>query len=215
MAKKENTGILYRIAGPVVMAKNLQARMYDVVYVGKERLMGEVIQVNKDLVTIQVYEDTSGLKPGEEVENSGQPLTVELGPGLLTSIYDGIQRPLPVLQKKQGDYILRGAHAAGLNQEKKWEFMPLVKKGDIVGPGSILGEVEETPGNFHKILVPPTAKPSTIKEIMKGKYTVNDTIAILDDGTKLTMKQYWPVRKPRPIREKLAPTVPLITGQRI
>ncbi len=214
MAKTEK-GILYRIAGPVVMAKDLAARMYDVVYVGKERLMGEVIQINENLVTIQVYEDTSGLTPGEPVENTGQPLKVELGPGLLTSIYDGIQRPLPVLQKKQGDYIFRGASAPGLDHAKKWDFSPTVKKGDPVRPGDVIGTVEEVKGIIHKIMVPPDAKEATVKSIEKGKFTVEETVAVLSDGRKITLKQDWPVRVPRPIREKLAPTVPLITGQRV
>src|SRR3989344_6816426 len=133
-------GVLCRIAGPVVFAKGLPARMYDVVRVGKEKLMGEVIQIREEELVIQVYEDTSGIQPGEPVENTGKTLSVELGPGLLTSIYDGIQRPLPVLQEKMGDFILRGANANGLNHEKKWKFKPIKKKGDKVKHGDILGE---------------------------------------------------------------------------
>jgi V/A-type H+-transporting ATPase subunit A len=208
-------GVLYRIAGPVVMAKNLDAKMFDVVYVGKERLMGEVIQINPDLVTIQVYEDTSGLKPGEPVENTGQPLKVELGPGLLKSIYDGIQRPLKELQKMQGDYILRGAFAPGLDHDKKWDFKALVKKGDSVMPGSVIGEVEEVEGIMHKIMIPPYVKPGKIKSIKSGSFTVDEVVAVLDNGAKITMKQDWPVRLPRPNKEKLPPTIPLITGQRV
>ena len=208
-------GVLYRIAGPVVMAKNLDAKMFDVVYVGKEKLMGEVIQINPELVTIQVYEDTSGLKPGEPVENTGQPLKVELGPGLLKSIYDGIQRPLMELQKMQGDYILRGAFAPGLDHNKKWEFKALVKKGENVEPGSVIGEVEEVEGIMHKIMIPPYIKSGNIKSIKSGKFTVDETIAELDNGSKITMKQDWPVRLPRPNKEKLPPNIPLITGQRV
>jgi V/A-type H+-transporting ATPase subunit A len=213
--KEVSKGVLYRIAGPVVVAKNLDAKMYDVVYVGEEKLMGEVIQINREKVTIQVYEDTSGLKPGQIVVNSGEPLTVELGPGLLTSIYDGIQRPLPVLQKKQGDYISRGATANGLDHAKKWDFKATVKKGDVVKGGYVIGTVEETEGNLHRIMVPPNFTESKIKEIKSGKYTVTDIVATLDNGKELMLKHNWPVRKPRPVSEKLAPNVPLITGQRI
>jgi len=213
--KETSKGVLYRIAGPVVVAKDLDAKMYDVVYVGKEKLMGEVIQIDGDKVTIQVYEDTSGLKPGEIVLNSGEPLTVELGPGLLTSIYDGIQRPLPVLQSKQGDYINRGATAPGLDPDKKWDFKATVKKGDKVEGGDVIGTVEETKGNIHKILVPPRFEESKIKEIKSGKFTVNDIVAKLENGKELKLKHEWPVRMPRPSKEKLAPNVPLITGQRI
>jgi len=208
-------GVLFRIAGPVVMAKNLDARMFDVVYVGKEKLMGEVIQINSELVTIQVYEDTSGLTPGEPVENTGQPLKVELGPGLLTSIYDGIQRPLVALQKMQGDYILRGAFAPGLDHDKKWDFKALVKKGDMVEPGAVLGEVEEVEGIMHKVMVPPDVKAAKVKDIKSGKFTIDEIIVTLANGAKIAMRQEWPVRKPRPNKEKLPPNVPLITGQRI
>src|SRR3990167_10828078 len=137
----KDKGVLYRIAGPVVVAKGVKARMYDVVRVGNEKLMGEVIQITGDQTVIQVYEDTSGIKPGEPVENTGMPLSVELGPGLLTSIYDGIQRPLPDLKAQMGDFILRGANAPGLNPEKKWDFKAIVKKGDEVKAGDFIGEV--------------------------------------------------------------------------
>ncbi|MDO8480491.1 MAG: V-type ATP synthase subunit A [Nanoarchaeota archaeon] len=207
-------GILYRVAGPVVVARNMPAKMYDVVRVGNERLMGEVIQIVGDKVVIQVYEDTSGLKPGEPVFNTGKPLSVELGPGLLTSIYDGIQRPLPVLQKEQGDYIFRGLDAPGLDPKKKWEFKVTAKKGGKVEGGDVLGEVEETPGIIHRIMVPPGTS-GKIAELKSGKYTVDEVIGTLDDGTELKLKQIWPVRKARPVLKKLNPTIPLITGQRI
>ncbi|MFC1754736.1 ATP synthase subunit A [Thermoproteota archaeon] len=209
----KNKGVLYRIAGPVVVAKGLNARMYDVVRVGKERLMGEVIQITDDQTVIQVYEDTSGIKPGEEVSNTGTPLSVELGPGMLTSIYDGIQRPLPVLQKQMGDFIERGVDAPGLNPDKKWDFKPSAKKGDKVSGGDVLGEVEETEGIMHKIMVPPGIN-GKLTDIKSGKFTVSETIAVVD-GKQIAMKQRWPVRNPRPNTKKLAPEIPLTTGQRI
>src|SRR3990172_1674608 len=144
-------GILYRIAGPVVVAKGIKPRMYDVCRVGNEKIMGEVIKIDGDKTVIQVYEDTSGIKPGEPVVNTGEPLKVELGPGLLTSIYDGIQRPLPVLIKQMGDFIKRGVDAPGLDQSKKWDFKAAAKSGETVSGGSIIGEVEENPGIIHKI----------------------------------------------------------------
>jgi len=207
-------GVLYRIAGPVVVAKRLQANMYDLVKVGNEKLMGEVIQIVDDQIIIQVYEDTSALKPGEPVENTNHPLSIELGPGLLTSIYDGILRPLPVLHKEQGNYIFRGLEARSLDVKKKWDFKAKVKKGDTVKQGQVLGEVEETPGIMHKVMLPP-GKEGKIKEISSGKFTVDEPIGKLDDDSDLFMKQSWPVRKPRPVGKKLNPTVPLITGQRI
>lgn len=211
MSKK---GTVYRIAGPVVVAEGIKAKMYDVVKVGKEGLMGEVIQMDGNKTTIQVYEDTTGIKPGEPVENSGEPLSVELGPGMLTSIYDGIQRPLPVLQEKMGSFIKRGVDARGLDPEKKWEFKATVKKGDHVKGGSILGEVEETEGLVHRIMVP-HGKEGKIAQIKSGSYKVDDVIAKLDNGTELTMIQRWPIKFPRPFANKLAPEKPLITGQRI
>jgi V/A-type H+-transporting ATPase subunit A len=207
-------GILYRIAGPVVVAKNLSARMYDVVKVGNEKLMGEVIQIDGDKVTIQVYEDTSGIKPGEPVENTNAPLSVQLGPGLLTSIYDGIQRPLPILNKQMGDFIWRGVEAAGLDMNKKWDFSAGVKAGDRVKGGTVIGEVIETEGIMHKVMIPPNIN-GKIKEIKSGKFTVNDIIGKLDNGYEIRLMHYWPVRKPRPVKKKLSPEVPLVTGQRI
>ena len=207
-------GRLYRIAGPVVVAKGIQARMYDVVRVGNEELMGEVIQISGDKTVIQVYEDTSGIKPGEKVINTGKPLIAQLGPGLLSNIYDGIQRPLPVLTKQMGNYIKRGVYADGLDPNKKWSFKALVKKDDNVKPGQIIGEVQETESMVHKIMVPLNVK-GKIKEINSGSFTVNDTIGKLDNGFELKLKQEWPVRVPRPSSKKLAPEIPLLTGQRI
>ncbi len=212
----KEVGTLYRIAGPVVVARGLNAKMYDVVRVGNERLMGEVIRIEGDDMIIQVYEDTTGITPGEPVENTGQRLSVELGPGLLTSIYDGIQRPLPVLVEQMGDFILRGVDAPGLDHEKKWEFKAVVKKGDTVSAGQVIGEVQETDTFTHKIMVPPNVKgQQTVKEIKSGSFTVDDDVCVLDDGTKIQMMHKWPVRLPRPFAKKQAPSTPLITGQRI
>ncbi|MEN6442247.1 MAG: ATP synthase subunit A [Methanoregula sp.] len=207
-------GVLKRIAGPVVTAVNLDAHMYDVVKVGKEALMGEVIKIQGDNVIIQVYEDTSGIRPGEPVVNTGLSLSVELGPGLLTSIYDGIQRPLEVLVKKMGNFIERGVTAPGLSHDKKWTFKPVVKAGDKVEPGAILGEVQET-NIVHKVMIPPNAKPGVVKTIKSGDFNIDETICVLDDGREYPMLQRWPVRVPRPVKEKKNPTIPLITGQRI
>ena len=207
-------GILYRIAGPVVVAKGIKPRMYDVCRVGNENLMGEVIQIEGDKTIIQVYEDTSGIKPGEPVVNTGEPLKVELGPGMLGSIYDGIQRPLPVLIKQMGDFIKRGVDAPGLDYAKKWDFKAVAKNGESVAGGSVVGEVEENPGIIHKILVPPNQK-GKVAEIKSGKFTVNDVIGKLDNGFELRLKHNWPVRVARPVTVKLRPEAPLITGQRI
>ena len=209
----EIKGEIYRVSGPVVTARGVSPRMYDVVLVGHEKLMGEVIGLEDDDVTIQVYEDTSGVKPGEPVENTGEPLSVELGPGLLTSIYDGIQRPLPVLQEKMGDYIERGVTAPGLDHSKKWEFVPTVEIGDSVDGGQMIGTVQETPTISHKILVPPFSA-GKVTELNKGTYTVDDIIGKLDDGTELKLMQLWPVRVPRPYNKKFRPDIPLVTGTR-
>jgi len=210
----KSKGRLYRIAGPVVVARDLQARMYDLVRVGNERLMGEVIRIEGENTIIQVYEDTTGITPGEPVENTEERLSVELGPGLLTSIYDGIQRPLPVLRKQMGDFILRGVDAPGLDHSKKWEFKALKKKGDFVKGGEVLGVVQETATFTHKIMVPPRMQ-GKIKEISSGKFTVVEQICSLDNGQTMKMMQKWPVRDARPSQKKLAPSVPLLTGQRI
>lgn len=212
--KETKQGVLKRIAGPVVTAVNLDAHMYDVVKVGKEELMGEVIKIEGENIIIQVYEDTSGIRPGEPVSNTGLSLAVELGPGLLTSIYDGIQRPLSVLVDKMGNFIERGVSAPGLSHEKKWTFKPVAKAGQTVEPGAILGEVQET-NIVHKVMLPPNAKAGKIKEIRTGDFTVDETICVMEDGREFPMIQRWPVRVPRPVKEKLNPTIPLITGQRI
>ncbi len=207
-------GQIYRISGPVVTAVGLNAKMYDVVRVGDEGLMGEVIELHGEKAVIQVYEDTSGVRPGEPVTNTGQTLSVQLGPGLLTQIYDGIQRPLPILLEKMGTFITRGVDADGLDQEKKWTFEPTAKKGDKVEGGQVVGTVQETETIAHKIMVPPNVT-GTIKSIKNGDFTVSETVCVLDDGTEIAMMQRWPVRAPRPYKQKYAPDTPLVTGMRI
>ena len=214
-SKEAGAGVLKRVAGPVVTAVGMTAHMYDVVRVGNEELMGEVIKIDGEKVIIQVYEDTTGLKPGEKVVNTHLALSVELGPGLLSSIYDGIQRPLEVLVKKQGNFIERGVSAPGLDHSKSWDFVPKVKKGDRVGPSTILGEVQETDVILHRVMVPPNREGGVVKSIESGRFTVDETICTLEDGTTLPMLQKWPVRVARPVAEKLNPDIPLITGQRI
>jgi len=206
-------GQVSRVSGPVAVAEGITPKMNDVVLVGKEKLVGEVIKLIGDKTVIQVYEDTSGMRPGEEVLNTGSPLQVELGPGLLSSIYDGVQRPLPVLMAAMGDFVKRGAQAPGLNRETKWHFTPKVSEGEQVRAGQIIGEVPE--GNItHRVLVPPKVS-GKIKKIKAGDFTVEDTVCELDNGTKLTMMQKWPVRIARPYVDKLLPDIPLITGQRV
>ena len=207
-----NEGVIYRVAGPVVTAVGISPRMYDVVQVGNEKLMGEVIKIVRDKTIIQVYENTSGIKPGEPVVNTGRPLAVELGPGLLHSVYDGIQRPLKVLNEKMGDFISRGVTAPGLDREIKWEFKPVVAEGDEVAPGQIIGEVMEGT-MLHKIMVPPTMS-GKVEKISEGSFTVEETVAVIG-GQEVTMMQRWPVRSPRPVAEKYQPTVPLQTGLRV
>jgi V/A-type H+-transporting ATPase subunit A len=215
---KEKTigdGIIKRVSGPVVSAAGLDAKMNDMVYVGDEGLMGEVIRIKNDLTTIQVYEETSGVAPGEPVENTGEPLSVDLGPGMLNSIYDGVQRPLDVLEGQLGAFLDRGVDAPGIDLEKKWEFKASVKKGDKVQAGGIIGTVQETESIEHKVMVPPNFEGGKVIRIEKGEYTVVDEICELDSGEKITMRQKWPVRSPRPTKQKHTPTMPLITGQRI
>ncbi|HJJ32316.1 MAG TPA: V-type ATP synthase subunit A [Methanocorpusculum sp.] len=215
MEVNNKAGILKRIAGPVVTAVNFDAHMYDVVRVGNEQLMGEVIKIDGENIIIQVYESTTGIRPGEPVTNTGLSLAVELGPGLLTSIYDGIQRPLEVLIQKMGNFISRGVSAPGLDHEKKWEFKPVVKVGDEVKPGQIFGTVQETKSILHKILIPPNAEGGVVKKIEEGSFTVDDIVIELENGEQFPMMQRWPVRVPRPYITKHSPKVPLLTGQRI
>ncbi len=211
----EAKGTVYRVSGPVVTAVGIKPRMYDIVRVGDERLMGEVIQIEGDYSIIQVYEDTSGVKPGEPVENTGLPLVVELGPGLMTSIYDGIQRPLEALQDQMGDFILRGVDVPGLDHEKKWDFTATKKPGDHVNPGEVVGTVQESTTVLHKIMLPPNKAGGKLKDIKSGSFTVDDVIGHMDDGTEIRLMHKWPVRSPRPYAQKQLPTVPLNTGMRI
>jgi len=213
-----STGKIQSIAGPLVIAKGMRGcEMYEVVRVGQEGLMGETIKLIGDLAYVQVYEDTTGLKPGEEVVRTGVPLSVELGPGIITNFYDGIQRPLLDIKNQAGDFITRGINVPGLDPDKKWEFTPTVKKGDELVEGDILGEVQESKVILHKVMVPP-GKKGRVAEIKRGSFSVNEVVAVLEDGGErheLTMKQKWPVRIGRPLKEKLDPEVPLLTGQRI
>ncbi len=208
------TGKVHRVAGPVVQATGLKSHMYDLVLVGEEGLMSEIIGIAGDKHVIQVYEDTAGVKPGEPVKETGAPLVAQLGPGILTSIYDGIQRPLPKLVEASGNFISRGLFVDGIDHKKKWEFEPVAKKGDKLEPGQTIGTVQEQLLIKHKIMMPPD-KRGTVKEIKSGNFTVEETICVLEDGTELPMIQYWPVRRARPSRSKEAPSIPLRTGQRV
>ena len=210
----EVKGEIYRVSGPVVTAIGLDAKMYDLCKVGNQGLMGEVIQIVGEKTIIQVYEETGGVKPGEPVITTGMSLAVELGPGLLSSIYDGVQRPLHVLLERTGGFIGRGVTADGLDHQKLWEFKPVAKKGDFIAGGQVFGVVQETVNIEHKIMMPPD-KSGTIADIKSGSFTVLDTVCTLTDGTELQMMHRWPVRKPRPVQKKLTPSRPLVTGQRI
>jgi len=193
-------GQIYKVTGPVVVAKDMKPQMYDVVLVGDEGLMGEVIQIEGDKSYIQVYEDTTGVKPGEPVENTEQPLSVELGPGLLGSIYDGLQRPLPELAEKTGDFIARGEDAPGIDLEKEYGFEPVLEEGDEVEPGDVLGTVEVAYGD-HKVMVPPHFEGGKIEEIKEGDYNVEETVAKVE-GQDISMKQEWPIRSQRSPRKQ-------------
>jgi len=210
----EENGVIYRISGPVVTAIGIAPRMYEVVRVGNEGLMGEVIELHGDQSVIQVYEETSGVKPGEPVIRTGQTLSVQLGPGLLTQIYDGIQRPLPKLEETMGVFITRGVDADGLDLEKKWDFNASVKAGDEISAGHVIGIVQETETIEHRVMVPP-GKGGVVKKIDSGSFNITETVCKLEDGTEIAMMQEWPVRHPRPFIQKYAPDVPLMTGQRI
>ena len=212
MAKKAQ-GKIIRVSGPVVEATGIEVRMSDIVRVGDEALMGEVIRVDTDSFIIQVYEDTTGVRPGEPVTNTQLPLSVEVGPGLLGSIYDGIQRPLQVLEDEMGHFIKRGVDANGISHEKKWVFTPSVKKGDKVTSGQVIGTVKEFDIE-HKILAPQKCDGS-VESISKGDFTVEDVLGKLSDGTELKLSQFQPVRSPRKFTTKLAPSIPLNTGQRV
>ena len=213
-----STGTIKKVAGPLVIAEGMRdANMFDVVRVSSQRLIGEIIEIHGDEASIQVYEETSGLGPGEPVESMGVPMSVELGPGLITSIYDGIQRPLDDIMKISGNNLKRGVEVASLKRDKKWEFVPVAKVGDEVEAGDVLGTVQETIVVQQKIMVPYGVK-GTVKEIKAGTFTVEEVVAVIatEKGDKeLAMMQRWPVRKGRPYQKKLPPVKPLVTGQRV
>ncbi|MCU0631786.1 MAG: V-type ATP synthase subunit A [Methanolinea sp.] len=207
-------GDISRISGPVVLSEGMRGcRMYDVVKVGEQELNGEIIRLDGDQAVIQVYEDTTGLKVGEKVTNTGLPLSVELGPGLLSSIYDGIQRPLPLLAEKTGSFISRGVTLPGLSHVRRWEFRPRVKMGDQVTGGDIIGTVTEYHLE-HRVMMPPFVS-GIVKEIHSGEFTVDEPVCTLEDGTQIPMLQTWPVRKGRPYQRKMDPDTLLVTGQRV
>jgi V/A-type H+-transporting ATPase subunit A len=208
-------GTISRIAGPVVQARGMEGiKIRDLVRVGELGLVGEVIEVKGDQVSIQVYEETDGLRVGEPVKSDGKPFLAELGPGLLGMIYDGIQRPLEVIRDQTGNFIARGATGDPLPRARRWHFVPTAKLGEHVAHGDVIGWVQETPAIQHKILVPEGVS-GKIAKIKEGDYTVDEPVAELDTGQKIFMKQLWPIRRPRPIVQKIAAGVPLITGQRI
>ncbi len=213
-----STAIVSRISGPVVVATDIeQAQMYDVVRIGELGLLGEIIRLEGNKATIQVYEDTTGLRPGEKIVNTRRPLSIQLGPGLLKSIYDGIQRPLDILRQQSGDFISRGKIIPALDQHKKWEFVPMKKKGENVSQGEIIGEVQETPLIRHKIVVPYGVN-GQLSEITEGNYTVSENVAQIKTNSTshdVGLSNWWMVRKPRPVLSKLPPESPLITGQRV
>ncbi|MCX8203967.1 MAG: V-type ATP synthase subunit A, partial [Nitrososphaeria archaeon] len=213
-------GRIVWIAGPAVKADGMMgARMYEVVRVGKEGLVGEVIKLTGDVAFIQVYENTSGLSPGEPVEGTGAPLSVTLGPGMIGSVYDGIQRPLDRIAERVGPFVRRGVNVPPVPQEKKWRFVPTVKRGEEVEPGTVIGEVQETPLVATKIMVPPDGPRGEVEEVApEGEYAVDEVVAEVrtkDGVEKVRMAHEWPVRTPRPFKRRLDPVVPLITGQRV
>ena len=215
---KDSKGYIVRVSGPLVVARGLpEARMFDVVRVGNLGLIGEIIELRRENIYIQVYENTSGLGPGEPVETTGSPLSVELGPGLIGTIFDGIQRPLKAIAERVGDYITRGIDVPALDRNIRWYFKPLVKKGIRVDQGDIIGEVKETETIIHRIMVPPGIR-GVIEEISEGEFTVDEPVAKIKDRDRIyniTMLQRWPVRQPRPVKEKLPPREILVTGQRV
>ncbi|MCC8190966.1 MAG: V-type ATP synthase subunit A [Planctomycetes bacterium] len=219
MATERSNGTIVKVSGPLVVARGLSgSRMFEMVKVGELGLLGEIIEIRGDQYSIQVYEETEDIAPGQPVIPTGVPLSAELGPGLLQSIYDGVQRPLDKLMSGYGEFIVRGAEAPALDRSKKWTFTPIVKEGEMVTGGDILGTVPETELIEHKVMVPPNIS-GKLQSIKSGEFTVEETIAIVtgDDGSRheIAMLQRWPVRIPRPISHKLPPLRPLLTGQRI
>ena len=214
-----NKGTITKISGPLVVASGMrETNMFDVVRVSEQRLIGEIIEMHGDKASIQVYEETSGLRTGETVESTGEPMSVELGPGLIGSIFDGIQRPLKEIMKIAGNNLTRGIEVPALDRTRQWKFTPVVKKGDKVIGGDVLGTIRETDVVLHKIMLPLKYK-GTVKEITSGMCTVEDTVAIIEDENgenhTIGLMQKWPVRRERPYKKKLAPKEPLVTGQRV
>lgn len=208
-------GKIIKVSGPLVVAEGMdEANVYDVVNVSDNRLVGEIIEMRGDRASIQVYEETTGIGPGDPVYTTGEPLSVELGPGLIENMFDGIQRPLETLREVAGDFLTKGTEVQRLNREKKWKFEPAVKVGDKVVPGDVIGTVQETQVVVHRIMVP-LGVEGTVSEIKTGEFTVVDDVCILDNGKKIQMMQKWPVRRGRKYSRKLNPTVPLLTGQRV
>ncbi len=212
-------GIIQKVAGPLVIAEGMRdANMFDVVRVSEQRLIGEIIEMHGDRASIQVYEETSGLGPGEPVESTGMPLSVELGPGLIGSIYDGIQRPLDEIMRVSGNNLARGVEVPSLNRAKKWQFVPTVSVGDSVTAGDCIGTVKETEIVTQNIMVP-NKLSGKVKSIQNGEFTVEETVAVIEDEGgalhEISMMQKWPVRIGRPYRKKLSPDMPLVTGQRV
>lgn len=208
-------GTVIKVSGPLVEAEGMdEANVYDVVHVSEDKLIGEIIEMRGDVASIQVYEETTGIGPGEPVYTSGEPLSVELGPGILEKMFDGIQRPLESVQQLVGSYLTKGIDVPNLDREKKWYFTPSVSAGDFVAHGDIIGTVQETSVIEHRILVPKGVS-GKVKEILEGEFTIVEDICFLEDGTALQMMQKWPVRQSRSTKEKLNPTEPLLTGQRV
>ncbi len=212
------TGNIIKIAGPVIVGNGMKGtQMYEMVKVGNDNLIGEIIELEGDTATIQVYEETAGMKPGEPIESTGGPLSVELGPGIIGSIFDGIQRPLEKIKFLTGDYLQRGVSVPSLDKEKKWTFNPILTAGYEVKGGDILGDVQETSAILQKIMVPPSVEGKLISIASKGEYTVEEEIAEVETSkgiVKISMMQKWPVRVGRPYKQKLDPDIPLVTGQR-
>lgn len=211
-------GLVSRISGPVVVATGLEgAQMYDVVRIGELGLVGEIIRLEGNKATVQVYEDTTGLRPGEKVVNTKRPLSIQLGPGLLTSIYDGIQRPLNLLREESGDFIGRGKTIPALDEKRKWDFFPLKKQGEDVRQGEVIGEVQETPLIKHKITIQAEIR-GILEELDEGRYTINEKVAVVktpNGRVDIGLSSWWTVRSPRPVFRKLPPESPLLTGQRV
>jgi V/A-type H+-transporting ATPase subunit A len=211
-------GVVKKVAGPLVVARGLdQSGMYEVVRVGKEKLFGEIIEIRAGEYSIQVYESTEGIGPGDPVHPTGTPLSVELGPGLIAAIYDGIQRPLEAIRGRFGDFIVRGAELPGLDRSRKWHFVPTVKEGAQVAAGDVIGTVQETPLVVHKIMVPP-GLAGRVASIRETEATVAEPVCVLETGDgrrELPMMQKWPVRQARPVARRVTPTEPLVTGQRV